>query len=150
MRQLQIYKYLKIKFKYLLTSKLMYNTTVICTYNTPEVFLEDDDISEDEKEFIRDVIYRQELLDILGIEEYNEKELVAEIHELYKKVKKNTFFKECMIQVAKNFMNKDEEFGLMVLYSYDYMYLTHICVSEFLNKGEITDINMSNLRSIIY
>jgi hypothetical protein len=128
----------------------MYNTTVICTYNTPEVFLEDDDISEDEKDFIRDVIYRQELLDILGIEEYNEKELVVAIHELYEIVKHHEFLKECMIQVAKKFMNKNEEFGLMVLYSYDYMYLTHICVSEFLDKGKITDINMSNLRSIIF
>ena len=128
----------------------MYNTNIICTYNTPEVFLEDDNISEKEKLFIRDVIYRQELLDILEIEEYDEKELVAAIHELYKKVKKNTFLKECMIQVAKNFMNKDEDFGLMILYSYDYMHLTHICISEFLDKGKISETNMANLRSIIF
>jgi len=128
----------------------MYNTNIICTYNTPEVFLEDDNISEKEKLFIRDVIYRQELLDILEIEEYDEKELVAAIHELYKKVKENTFLNECMIYLSKKFMNDDKEFGLMVLYSYDYMYVTHICISEFLNTGSISEINRSNLRSIIF
>ena len=46
----------------------MYNTKVVCTYNTSEVFLEEDNISEEEREFVRDVIYRQELLDILGID----------------------------------------------------------------------------------
>ena len=128
----------------------MYNTNIICTYNTPEVFLEEDNISENEKAFIRDVIYRQELLDILEIEEYDETLVNTAVNELYEKVKENTFLKECMIQVSKKFMNNDTKFGLMILYSYDYMYITHICVSEFLDKGKITDINMSNLRSIIF
>ena len=46
----------------------MYNTKVVCTYNTPDVFLETDKVTEDEKAFIRDTIYRQELLDILDID----------------------------------------------------------------------------------
>jgi len=54
----------------------MYNTKVVCTYNTPEVFLETDNVSEDEKAFIRDVIYRQELLDILGIVNDNNNEIM--------------------------------------------------------------------------
>ena len=40
----------------------MYNTSIICTYNTPEVFVETDEVSNDERQFIRDVIYRQEIL----------------------------------------------------------------------------------------
>ena len=51
----------------------MYNTNVVCTYNTPEVFLETDNVTDREKTFIRDTIYRQELLDIFELEEYNEK-----------------------------------------------------------------------------
>ena len=35
----------------------MYNTKIVCTYNTPEVFLEEDNVSEEEKGFIRDAIY---------------------------------------------------------------------------------------------
>jgi hypothetical protein len=43
-----------------------------------------------------------------------------------------------------------QEFGLMLLFSYDYMYLTHICISELLDTGIISEKNMSNLRSIIF
>ena len=51
----------------------MYDTKFVCTYHTPEVFLDTDNVTEDEKEFIRNTIYRQELLYILGMDEYNEK-----------------------------------------------------------------------------
>ena len=45
----------------------MYNTKISCTYNTLEVFLDTDEVTEKEQEFIRDVIYRQELLNIFEL-----------------------------------------------------------------------------------
>lgn len=128
----------------------MYNTKVVCTYNTSEVFLEEDNISEEEKEFVRDVIYRQELLDILGIDKYNEKEIDKGIHELYEKVKENDFIKECMLKLTEQFMRTDADFGLMIMFSYDYLHLTHNCVSEFLDTGKISQKNILNLRSVIF
>lgn len=129
----------------------MYNTKVVCTYNTSEVFLEEDgNVSEEEKDFVRDVIYRQEILNILGIQDYDVSEMEKSIHELYKKVSNNTFLKECMAELTRQFLNIDKEFGLMIMFSYDYMYLTHICISEFLDTGVISEKNMSNLRSIIF
>jgi hypothetical protein len=128
----------------------MYNTKIVCTYNTPEVFLDEDNVSEEEKGFIRDAIYRQEFLDILGIEDFDDSEMESKIHELYKKVSDNTFLKECMNKLSGQFMSIDCEFGLMIMFSYDYMYLTHICISEFLETGAISEKNISNLRSIIF
>jgi len=128
----------------------MYNTKVICTYNTPDVFSADDNISEEEKDFVRDVIYRQELLNILGMEEFNDSEMERTIHELFKKVSEDPFLKECMIKLSGHFLNIDQEIGLMLMFSFDYMYLTHICISELLDSGIISDKNMSNLRSIIF
>ena len=128
----------------------MYNTKFVCTYNTPEVFLEEDNISHDEKKFVRDVIYRQELLNILGIEYFNNSEMDRAIHKLYKKVKENSFIKECMIKLSGQFLKTDQEIGLMLMFSFDYMYLTHICISEFIDTGIISEENMSNLRSIIF
>ena len=49
----------------------MYNTKVACSYNTVDVFLETDNITASEMEFVRDALYRQELLDILELEEYH-------------------------------------------------------------------------------
>ena len=128
----------------------MYNTKIVCTYNTPEVFLDEDNVSEEEKGFIRDAIYRQEFLDILGIEDFDDSEMESKIHELYKKVSDNTFLKECMNKLSGQFMSIDCEFGLMIMFSYDYMYLTHICISEFLETGAISEKNILNLRSIIF
>jgi hypothetical protein len=128
----------------------MYNTKVVCTYNTSEVFLEEDNISEQEKEFVRDVIYRQELLDILGIDNYNEKEIDKGIHELYEKVKENDFIKECMLKLTEQFMRTDADFGLMIMFSYDYLHLTHVCISEFLDIGKISEKNMLKLSSVIF
>jgi len=128
----------------------MYNTKIVCTYNTPEVFLQEDNISEEEKGFIRDTIYRQEFLNILGIEDFDDSEMESKIHELYKKVSNNEFLKECMNKLSGQFMSIDCEFGLMIMFSYDYMYLTHICISEFLETDAISENNISNLRSIIF
>jgi hypothetical protein len=128
----------------------MYNTKVNITYNTSEVFLESDEITEDEKGFIRDTLYRQELLNIFGIEEYNEKKIDLSIHKLYKKIQNCNEFKDCMIKLASYFMSEEEELGLMILFSYDYMYLTHICISEYLETNKVSENNMKRLKALIF
>ena len=132
----------------------MYNTKVVCTYNTPEVFLETDDITDDEKAFIRDTIYRQELLDILGVDYVNDdndndEKINNEINELYKRVKYCEQLTKCMLKLAGKYMATNEEFGLMLLFSYDYLYLTHICICEFIETGEISNENITNLEKAL-
>jgi hypothetical protein len=137
----------------------MYNTKVVCTYNTPEVFLETDNVTDDQKAFIRDVIYRQELLDILSINDIdidndkkNSDDLKIDnaIKELYNRVKVCTNLTNCMVKVAGYYATTDEEIGLMLLFSYDYMYLTHKCISEYLETGEISKNNIKNLENAIF
>ena len=128
----------------------MYNTKFVCTYNTSEVFLDTDNISEAEKEFIRNTIYRQELLNILEMNDYNEVDMNIAIHQLYNRVKDCDDLKKCMQKLAGHFMSDDEEFGLMIMFSYDYMYLTHICISEFIETGKINYNSLKNLNNIIF
>ena len=128
----------------------MYNTKFVCTYNTPEVFLDTDNVTEDEKEFVRNTIYRQELLYVLGMEEYNETEINIAMNEIYNKAKEDDELKKCMKKLAGQFMKADEEFGLMLLFSYDYMYLTHICISELFETGKISEKSLLNLKNIIF
>ena len=134
----------------------MYNTKVECTYNTPEVFLETDDITDDEKMFIRDTIYRQEFLNIFDIDfenddEDNEEKINNALKELYNRIKDCTELKKLMVKVVEKHMNigkymtSDEELGLTLLFSYDYMYLTHICISEFIETGKISNDNIGRL-----
>jgi hypothetical protein len=128
----------------------MYNTKVVCTYNTSEVFLETDEISDKDEEFIRDTLYRQELLNILGMKEFNEDGMNTAIHELYNQISSCQELKECIIKIVGRFMSTDEELGLMILFAYDYMYLTHLCISEYLETGKISETNMTNLRAVIF
>ena len=139
----------------------MYNTKVVCTYNTPEVFLETDDITDDEKAFVRDIIYRQELLDILNIDYENEDndnddKISEAVKELYNRVKDCAELRKCMVKVVEKHMNvgkymtNNEELGMMLLLSYDYMYLTHICISEYLDTGAISHENMRKLETILF
>jgi hypothetical protein len=58
--------------------------------------------------------------------------------------------KDCIIKIVGRFMSTDEELGLMILFAYDYMYLSHICISEYLEIGNITEKNIRNLRAIIF
>ena len=138
----------------------MYNTKVVCTYNTPEVFLETDDITDDEKAFVRDIIYRQELLDILNIDYENEDndnddKISEAVKELYNRVKDCAELRKCMVKVVEKHMNvgkymtNNEELGMMLLLSYDYMYLTHICISEYLDTGAISHENMRKLEKAL-
>lgn len=138
----------------------MYNTKVECTYNTPEVFLESDNITDDEKMFIRDTIYRQEFLNILDIDYDNDdndnnEKINDALKELYKRFKDSTELKKLMGKVIEKHMNvgkymtNDEELGLLLLFSYDYMYLTHICISELIETGKISNDNISNLEKAI-
>jgi len=125
---------------------------MVCTYNSPEIFTEDENkcLKDDEKNFVRDVIYRQELLDILGIEEYNETNLSNAIHNLYETIKEQYFLKECITKIAGTYVSTDEEMGLTMMFSYDYMYLTHLCISEFLETGKISMKNIFELRSLLF
>ena len=138
----------------------MYNTKVVCTYNTPEVFLETDDITDDEKAFVRDIIYRQELLDILNIDYENEDndnddKISEAVKELYNRVKDCAELRKCMVKVVEKHMNvgkymtNNEELGMMLLLSYDYMYLTHICISEYLDTGAISHENVRKLEKAL-
>ena len=128
----------------------MYDTKFVCTYHTPEVFLDTDNVTEDEKEFIRNTIYRQELLYILGMDEYNEVEINTAMNKIYNKAKENDELKKCMNKLAGQFMKADEVFGLMLLFSYDYMYLTHICISELFETGKIDENSLFNLKNYIF
>ena len=128
----------------------MYNSKYICKYNSEDIFLETDKVTDSEKEFIRDTLYKEDLLNIFCITDYDEEQMNINMHILYEKIKNNEELSYCMKSVAGVFMSTDEELGLMILFSYDYLYLSHICISEFLEKGKISENNILKLKQIIH
>jgi len=127
----------------------MYDTSVVCTYHSVEVFLETDDITEKEKTFIRNCLYRQEFLNIFTLEEYDDVIIREKLHELYEKIKENEEFVFCMKEIATKMNMPDIESGMYVLFSYDYLYLFHPCVCDFLENGKIINTHLDNLKKVI-
>jgi hypothetical protein len=125
----------------------MYNTKAICTYNSPEVFLDTDNVNNEEKDLIRETLYKAEILDILGIEDFDEKIINIVMHDLYQKLENCKELKECMTKLANKFLSEDLELGLILLFAYDYLYLSHICICEYLETGNISENNINNLKT---
>jgi hypothetical protein len=124
----------------------MYNTTYICTYNSNDIFLEEEQeqLNQEEKDFILGCLYRNDILYIFEIDDFDDyKEHV--LGELYEKLKKNEFFLSCMKKLANIYKSDDDKLGLVILYSFDFLYITHQCVSEFLEKGFISHEKMELL-----
>jgi hypothetical protein len=128
----------------------MYNTEVVCTYNTESIFLETDELTEHDKEFIMDAVYRQELLNILGIEDYDDMKIDIAMMNLYENIKGCKELEKSIKKIAGDLYSLDGIIGLMLLFSYDYMYLTHVCVSEFLKTGKVSETNIFNLEKKIF
>lgn len=129
----------------------MYNTQFVCRYKLPEVFLETDVVTEKEKEIIRNTLYKEDLLNIFDVDEYCEEKFNTIILEIYEKIKHHTGLKECICKILTTFsIHLEEELGFIILFSYDYLYLTHICISEFIEKGEISIESLSNLKKLVF
>ena len=128
----------------------MYNTKYECRYHLDNVFLPTDELDECAKQYVRDTLYREDLLNIFCVKEYNDEAINECIKYVYNNVKQNQDLKDCSLKLASKYLNQDFEIGLMILFSYDYMILTHICISEFLDNGKISEENITKLRSVVF
>jgi hypothetical protein len=132
----------------------MYNTQFVCRYNSPDIFLETDIVTGKEKEIIQNILYKEDLLNIFDIDdfdEYCEEKINKIILDIYDKIKDYEGLKECITKVSSNFsITSEEEVGFIMLFSFDYLYLTHVCICEFIENGEITETSLSNLKKCVF
>ena len=128
----------------------MYNTKFECRYHKDDIILEIDNVNENEIHFIRNYLYKEDLLNIFNID-YGDNEEVFEnyISELYEKIKDCNILKEWMEKASTIIFSNDIKNGLCILYSYDYMYITHRCVSEYLDTGNISEKNINLLKDFV-
>ncbi len=128
----------------------MYNTKFECRYHKDDVILDTDDVTEQEIHFIRNYLYKEDLLTILNID-YGDGEDIFEnsMTELYEIIKDSEILNNIMEKASSIILSNDLKNGLCILYSYDYMYLTHKCISEYLDAGHISEENVNLLNNIL-
>jgi hypothetical protein len=118
-------------------SNILYNTAYVVSYMDSDVFIETDEVNDAEKTFIRSCIYRQDLLNIFGLDEFVETTINNKIAKLIKLLRYHTDLYDCML-IASKAMNEDDGLtGLMILFSFDYLHLAHPCISEYIETGNI-------------
>ena len=134
----------------------IYNTKYVCSYNDSDVFLESEIeiLNDDEKQFVRDALYRRDLCNIFKIEDeyFDEKIITNIINALYVSINGEKFLESCIIKVSNNFFSNDLELGFLILFSFDYLYLVHPCICEFIETGKIIETNNSllELKKILF
>lgn len=130
----------------------MYNSKYECIYLKDDLFLKTDKLSNDEKEYLREIFYRRDLLNIFNLNEEDDNllnKLDNILEDLYKLIYLNNELNELCKKSASIFFSTNEIDGLKILYSYDYMYFTHLCIAEFLETGIINENNLNKIKSII-
>ena len=124
----------------------MYNAKHECMYHY-EVSIPE--ISEHEKYIIQHKLYKQDILSIFALDEFNETELNINVHQLYERITPNEKLKSIALKAAALVMSMDEELGFLVLFSFDYLYVTHDCIKDYFKSGSISDKNMRRLEQVI-
>jgi len=114
----------------------MYNTLLKCTYNNAS-----DSEQEDQ--------YRIEYLNAFNLEEFDDKQINKEVDALFERLKASPMLITCMTKTAAIFFSEDLQTGLMGLFAFDFFYLAHPCICDFLETGTIAEEKINALLSVL-
>jgi len=126
----------------------MYNTNYNCLYKKKDIFDDQPLLTEDQMNSIRDDLYRNDVLNIFNLNEYDEEKLSIELDDLYKKLSSCkillTFIEKIM---EHSEYEKDLKWGIIFLFTYENLHLFHPCITDFLLDNEISSENLIKLNT---
>ena len=137
----------------------MYNVEVVCVYPyfdpnllpyCPTQFAPDfikEYIESYTTEELSNCLYKANFLESFQLTDFDEENINKEVKVLYNQLIKIDRFKECMKILANKYMSEDLFIGFMILFSYEYFFLTHTCICEFLKSEELQ--SLTNLEEYI-
>uniref|UniRef100_A0A6C0F6M4 Uncharacterized protein n=1 Tax=viral metagenome TaxID=1070528 RepID=A0A6C0F6M4_9ZZZZ len=121
----------------------IYNVNHSSVYKRIEKdFLNRDDYSKEEVLMLCDHTYRMEILNVFGMIAFNEAEMNEKTSMLYNNCKTNEELMSCAKVLTS--VENDLEVGFRLFFSYDYFYLAHKCIVEFLTNQQISKENLNN------
>lgn len=133
-----------------MTTELSYNVRYKCNYNSPDIFnnVNIENIEMDEECNMREILYKQDLLYVFGLEEFDDEKINRCIHEIYEKIKYTSDLDALLIKMAAWFFSEDKEVGLMALFSFDYFYLWHPCLCDILENDKMSEMSKENIKKL--
>ena len=108
-------------------------------------------VFEQQPDDVCDLIYQTDYLQIFGLVEFDYNVINAEMKRIYENdgVKSNPTFQECIKKAANMFLSEDLELGFMVLFSYDYLFATHLCICDIMEYGSIQEKHLELLSNLL-
>ena len=85
--------------------------------------------------------YRQEMLAVFNMKEFEEDVMVKKIEQLTDMVNSDERFREIITKSAARYVLDDLSMGLMLLFNCDSFHLVHKCLQDFNAVGHISDAN---------
>lgn len=127
-----------------------YNVEYETNYNLffDDSAFEGDETAED-KENIRTLLYQKDLLRVLNENVFDDDIINKKVRDLFLILNKNDDLLFCMKEISKKCIYSNEEIGLMMFFSFDYLYLSHPCISEYIKNGSVLDANLNILKESI-
>jgi hypothetical protein len=136
----------------------MYNINITCTYSFYDSTLREKYHKNDnfdvndviEFEEFADIVYKAELLQILHMENAFIKEDVfffnkEQMTNIFKNVELHNKFMECIKRVKEYHLCNSMEDAFLLLFSYDYLFLSHKCICQLLQDNKIDDTLITEL-----
>lgn len=110
----------------------IYNPKHVISYHGIDIFTTEEEaiLPDRDKQFVRDVLYRHDLLSVLCLEEFDEGHLNDCIHRLYDKLKRDPQVEVRMKEVMATDGVDDELLAFMTLFSFDHLCETHLLISN--------------------
>lgn len=131
-----------------------YDSHYKCSYKVNSSVERFKEIEKREREISLDVdieseMYRLDLLRIFKLDSYDDARIGKVFDNLLEIIRdtNNDMFMNCLEKAGKLFLSDDISIGMCVLYSYEYMHLTHICISELINNGIIQNDSVQHLHN---
>jgi hypothetical protein len=129
----------------------MYDLNYKCTYNkSEELDLHKELMNETGEEFVEDLLYKNDLLKIFQLKEYNDEIIMNTLDDIYEKVCINENMKT-FINVIKEknpYFASDDRTAFTIMFSFDYLDVAHSCICDILKNGVITEQNLTNLNKL--
>jgi hypothetical protein len=135
---------------------MVYDSKHICTYqyydskfkeNIPVSMTFTEEVEE--CDFSSDLIYKSDILQVFKLTEYDDDKIEQEMISVFEILKNNKKMVECMKKLANRFITEDLEFGMVLLFSYDTFYATHLCIGDIIEKGDVEEDNINLLIKLI-
>ena len=99
-----------------------------------------------------DTEYQENILKVFDLTEFNERITNQEIDHIFTQLKTHPDFiqlEPILKQLASHFLSEELALGFVIMFSYDYFYITHQIICDFLSFNIINDFYIEKIKHLI-